>query len=847
LKLAKIVKVIPLFTDPTATRTGSTVYAAPTNRRRFLYTSGNYDGSLTIYFEAVIRTSSATYAARAGLYTSGGTLVGSVVSTTSITPVRLRTAALTLTTGTMYEVRISPANTSATVTLYSARLIIVQNGTLTKTETPIEIGNSVATTTSITYVDAGSTGRFQWWDKEWSGAVACYLEAILKTNSATYAAYVELTDEANNVVANSEVSTIVTTDGNRIRSASSFTLVNGTTYKIRIRIANASYTATLASAALIVLQTHASGILTKTLSPYPIRPTQHTTVSLSAVALYGNTLWTAGDWDTAIRLFHQVTMMISNVAYVASAMLNDGSDRDTRTTQVAAKTLLRSTLLSLTTGNTFDTQIKVDNASGTNTLSGSMILVSMVDYLYSCAGKITLGGVASKYALGIKSELIFTYGWFTTTRLPTGYELFTRGWLDTFLKGTCVAVGKVQIGGSFTRAWEYSAAGKVVTSGTIPLATRTCSAVGKVQISGSSSTLAIDFWPVLFTNGFLVFLRLATKREVFTFGWLGTSTNTFNAQGKVTIAGTSPSFRLLGNYIYGSCVGGVLVRGIIGIGYEWEIDDITIEKPFPFLYTGASYVTAKGHSQAIGQHDFPNYSTIGAVNVFGVSSSLWTVEKIFDSLGGVVVLGIGEGTFTREYVCEGVGGIVLSGHSDSTRITNYIGSIAGKVVVGGVAATNRSIIKVMQASGKVDVSGITLTSKVGTYNPQGRMIVWGSALYTSKEEYTYLSEGEIAVSGLGARDFVISRSCLGGVVLGGVAATVLFGLAYSPEGKIVLDGSGNYFAEDYLFEYAPDGSMVLLGDAFIIAHTPEWYEIVEWETPITREVTFDAFVRDVEA
>ncbi len=105
------------------------------------YTAASYT-SPTTYFEAVIKNSNSS-TTTASLYDSTGVYVAnSSVTATGATYTRVRSAPITLTTGTDYTVRLrsSPGSgtiSSGTASIIAARIIVIQSSdsTLTNTET----------------------------------------------------------------------------------------------------------------------------------------------------------------------------------------------------------------------------------------------------------------------------------------------------------------------------------------------------------------------------------------------------------------------------------------------------------------------------------------------------------------------------------------------------------------------------------------------------------------------------------------------------------------------------------------------------------------------------------------
>lgn len=135
----------------------------------FHYDSSEYDGNVSIFFEA----SGVAGNSKSGLTVqlqmdngsfSGWTLVaGSTITITSLTAVRSRTAAITLTSGRNYRVVIFSGTSKSASTIYSAKIIINQTGYITKTVT-------YNYSTSYAQSNVGiAAGYSNWNNNDWIG------------------------------------------------------------------------------------------------------------------------------------------------------------------------------------------------------------------------------------------------------------------------------------------------------------------------------------------------------------------------------------------------------------------------------------------------------------------------------------------------------------------------------------------------------------------------------------------------------------------------------------------------------------------------------------------------------
>lgn len=150
----------------------------------FLYTAANWDGTVSIYYEATLKTSAATGYTQ--LHTAGDSAVsGSEITTTSTSLTRVRSGSITLSDGTEYKGKIKNDG-SNTTTVNGARLIIQQSGYPTKTESYLSLvdGGTIASVTSGSFQDA--LGRARYDSSEWSvDTINWYHEVSLNSNVTT--------------------------------------------------------------------------------------------------------------------------------------------------------------------------------------------------------------------------------------------------------------------------------------------------------------------------------------------------------------------------------------------------------------------------------------------------------------------------------------------------------------------------------------------------------------------------------------------------------------------------------------------------------------------------------------
>jgi hypothetical protein len=118
----------------------------------FYYDSSRFDGTVNVYFEATMMTDAGTGYARLYNNTDGAEVANSEITTTSTSMVRVRSSALTLTSGKEYTMQLKGEGNTTYIT--SAVLIIQQSGTITKTETHFPVITSYNTASGTSYADS---------------------------------------------------------------------------------------------------------------------------------------------------------------------------------------------------------------------------------------------------------------------------------------------------------------------------------------------------------------------------------------------------------------------------------------------------------------------------------------------------------------------------------------------------------------------------------------------------------------------------------------------------------------------------------------------------------------------
>lgn len=219
--MAKLVKHIGLQGGQATTT--STSYATSSNIFPFTWDADAYDGTLTIYFEAMISIGSGGTGYATLVDSANNVVTGGEINTTSTVLTRVRSSSVSLTDGETYNWRIKSSNASYTCTVNGAKLVVVQEGTLTKTRTVITMQTAAGSTTGTNYSNLATAGLYKHEADYWGGTLTCYAEVYHKTNTGN-TGYSQL-------YTGSQVCelTTVNTSSELVRSGS-ISLGDGTTY-----------------------------------------------------------------------------------------------------------------------------------------------------------------------------------------------------------------------------------------------------------------------------------------------------------------------------------------------------------------------------------------------------------------------------------------------------------------------------------------------------------------------------------------------------------------------------------------------------------------------------------------
>jgi hypothetical protein len=362
--------------------TTSTSYGETTDPAYVYFDSSLYPNS-TIYFEALMKTSAGT--AYAQLYdTAGNPVSGSEVTTTSTSATRVRSSAITLSTGT-YTVRIKVNNGANTNTYYSSRIIVVQSGNaIGATESQIVIHNAVGSSSSASYADSGTInfGFFRYTSANWDGTKTIYLDATFKTSAGT--ATVGLHDSSNNLVSNSEVTTS-SASYVRVRS-SAIALSDGTDYKVRVK--TSSGTMIISDARIVIQQT---GSPTKGESYIPLLTT--TTAVSGTGGTFQDSLhkanYDSSNWSLATQTwYHESDAYATSTTGTFETYNLSGAARTTNSNIASLNnsTMTRYRSSALTMPTSQEITSRCDSAATTIYVSATYLLVVMTWFNESAGG-----------------------------------------------------------------------------------------------------------------------------------------------------------------------------------------------------------------------------------------------------------------------------------------------------------------------------------------------------------------------------------------------------------------------------------------------------------------------------
>ncbi len=194
-----------------------------------------YDGDVKYYFEAALKQNGTTgQTAYVELYnhTDNVSVTGSELTNTANDgfPLLGRSGALSLAGDKIYTIRLKHSVSTNNAALYGARIIVVQDGDITKTQLHVELGSESGSSSTSNANIPAKFAPFLYEASKYDGTVAVRHDAVVKTtasNSVTSGIY-DVT--GSSVVSSSEVTK--TNDTNyTLLSSGNITLTDGHIYK----------------------------------------------------------------------------------------------------------------------------------------------------------------------------------------------------------------------------------------------------------------------------------------------------------------------------------------------------------------------------------------------------------------------------------------------------------------------------------------------------------------------------------------------------------------------------------------------------------------------------------------
>lgn len=241
----------------------------------------------------------------------------------------------------------------------------------------VELQGGAMSSTSTTYTSSSNRAPFLYTAGNYDGFVYCYLEVVMRTNNASYAATCGLADTSNNLITDSVITT-TSTSYVRLRS-NLFQLTDATAYIPRIKIANASATCQVQQSRLFILQ---DGISAKTETEIKIAGGSPTTTSTTPIdATTGNEwTYTSANWGGTVAFYFEAVFLTDNASGTATIGLYDSANNlvtssEVTTTSTTAGQRIRSSAITLVDGTAYKARIKSSNASYTTTLRLARVII----------------------------------------------------------------------------------------------------------------------------------------------------------------------------------------------------------------------------------------------------------------------------------------------------------------------------------------------------------------------------------------------------------------------------------------------------------------------------------------
>jgi hypothetical protein len=204
-----------------------------------------FDGDVTFYFEGSLRnTGSAGSTAYAELYnkTDSVSVTGSEFTEVDPTPNNLprrhRTGPLALSGDKLYVVRTKHTSSGTLSVLGSARLVVIQQGNITKTQIHQPLGvEGTTTSTSSTNILTGSP-KFLYEAAKYDGTISITHEGVINQTASPTSEVYDVT--SSSIVTSSAITSGITTWA--YRKSGAITLTDGHVYQLTSRVASGTGT-----------------------------------------------------------------------------------------------------------------------------------------------------------------------------------------------------------------------------------------------------------------------------------------------------------------------------------------------------------------------------------------------------------------------------------------------------------------------------------------------------------------------------------------------------------------------------------------------------------------------------
>ena len=387
----------------TTTRsTTSTTYTVTEDRKPIWhYDAAAFSNVSAVYIELNGRVD-ATATGSVGLHNNAGTLVtGAEATATQVGALNSRTRSgdilANLVDGTDYYIKYK--TTASTFRVDSVKIIIVQSGAITATETSIEMGERLNAT--ATYANPTSYAEFVYTAAEYDGTVTILFEATLKPSNSARTVYAQLYDVTGAAaVTGSEVTHTGNTTTTRKRSGA-ITLTDGRTYRVQVK-GDSGTAEDITATRLIIQQT---GTPTKTAVYFPVLNTNTSGTGTTFTNQDREMLFDASSWIGSVKdFYYEATLKVSVGAETGSYQFyneTDAAQVGVVTSTATAFSRVRSSVLTMPTddSNDIDGGRKVSVGAETINVSRSF-LVALITY----AVDVAAGGGADDGIIWFETE-----------------------------------------------------------------------------------------------------------------------------------------------------------------------------------------------------------------------------------------------------------------------------------------------------------------------------------------------------------------------------------------------------------------------------------------------------------